>query len=100
MAERTAGAPFTVAPEDRAFLERCSRARTTPQRTVTRCRIVLLLGEGLSARTVARRLGVSRHTVDLWRKRYAKEGRQTVLRDRPGRGRPRRGRDGDRVAIG
>ena len=49
--------------------------------------MVLLLGDGLSAREVARRLGVSRHTVDLWRTRYLEEGRETVLRDKPGRGR-------------
>ncbi len=60
---------------------------TAPQRTVLRCRIVLMLGDGLSAREVARRLGVSRHTVDLWRKRYLEEGHDALLRDRPGRGR-------------
>jgi transposase len=74
---------------DRPTLERWIRARTTPQRTVLRSRIVLLLAEGLSAREVARRLGVSRHTVDLWRTRYVQEGCDTLTRDRPGRGRRR-----------
>ena len=39
------------------------------QRTVLRGRIMLMLGEGLAAREVARRLGVSRHSVDLSRRR-------------------------------
>jgi transposase len=77
-----------IGPDDRALLERWSRMRTAPQRTVLRCRMVLQLADGLSAREVARRLGVSRHTVDLWRKRYLDEGPYTLLHDRPGRGRP------------
>ena len=74
---------------DRRRLEQWVRARTAPQRTVLRSRIVLLLSEGQSAREVARRLEVSRHTVDLWRKRYIEEGCPALLTDRPGRGRRR-----------
>ena len=74
---------------DRALLEQWIRARTTPQRVVLRSRVVLLLAGGLSAREAGRRLGVSRHTVDLWRKRYLEEGCDTLTRDRPGRGRKR-----------
>jgi hypothetical protein len=82
---------------DRATLERWIRAPTTPQRTVLRSRMVLLLGQGLSAREVARRLGVSRHTVDLWRERYLEEGCETLTRDRPGRGRRRSDDAGSRA---
>jgi len=74
---------------DLATLEHWVRAPTTQQRLVLRSRIVLLLAEGLSARQVARRLGVSRHTVDLWRKRYLQQGCDTLAHDRPGRGRKR-----------
>jgi len=74
---------------DRATLERWIRARTTPQRLVLRSRVVLLLAGGLSAREVGRRLGVSRHTVDLWRSRYMAEGCDSLAHDRPGRGRKR-----------
>lgn len=76
-----------VADGDREMLERWVRMPTSEQRTVRRSRIVLLLDEGLTAREVARRLGVSRQTVDLWRRRYAEEGREALTRDRPGRGR-------------
>ena len=74
---------------DRERLERWVRATTLPQRTVLRSRIVLMLADGLSAREVARRLDVSRHTVDLWRGRYLAEGCDALTRDRPGRGRKR-----------
>jgi transposase len=72
---------------DRATLERWVRAPTTPQRLVLRSRIVLMLAEGLSAREVARRLGISRHTVDLWRARYSQDGCGVLTHDKPGRGR-------------
>lgn len=72
---------------ERATLERWVRSGTTPQRTVMRSRIVLMLAEGLSAREVARRLGVNRHTVVLWDARFVKEGCDALTRDKPGRGR-------------
>jgi transposase len=74
-------------PRDRLTLEHWVRARTTPQRLALRSRIVLALAEGLSARAVARKLGISRHTVALWRARYMKEGCEALTRDKPGRGR-------------
>jgi DNA-directed RNA polymerase specialized sigma24 family protein len=80
---------FRLRARDRALLERWVRASTTSQRTAMRSAIVLLLGEGLSGREVARRMGVSRHTVDLWRVRYMSEGCEALRRDRPGRGRRR-----------
>jgi transposase len=79
---------FVVSNEDRKALERWIRMPTATQRLVMRSRIVLLLAAGFAARDVARRLGVSRPTVALWRRRYAEEGRDALTRDRPGRGRP------------
>jgi hypothetical protein len=72
---------------ERATLESWVRARTTQQRIVLRSLIVLQLADGRSAREVARRLGVSRHTVDLWRARFLAEGCDSLTHDRPGRGR-------------
>ena len=71
----------------RATLERWVRARTTSQRLALRSRILLLVADGFSAREVARRLQVSRHTVDLWRSRFADGGCDALVRDKPGRGR-------------
>lgn len=78
--------------QERALLERWVRSGTTPQRTVRRSRIVLMLDDQVSAREVARRLGVSRHTVDLWAIRFAEEGCEALTKDRPGRGRKRASR--------
>jgi len=75
--------------QERALLERWVRSGTTPQRTVRRSRIVLMLDDELSGREVARRLGVSRRTVDLWATRFAAEGCDALRKDRPGRGRKR-----------
>jgi hypothetical protein len=85
----TAATP--VDARDRAILERWTRARTTPQRIVLRSRMILLLADGCSAREAARRLAVSRHTVDLWRRRYTEAGCSALTTDRPGRGRKRHG---------
>src|SRR5205823_3173345 len=71
-----------VSADDRRLLERWLRSGTTPQRFVLRSRIVLLIAKGLSGREVARRLGVSRHTVDLWRNRYRIGGCEALRRDK------------------
>ena len=39
-----------------------------------RARIVLLAGDGIGTNEIARRTGVSKPTVILWKKRYAAEG--------------------------
>lgn len=63
------------------------RAGTTPQRVARRARIVLLLADGLSAREIARKLGVSTRTVGLWRRRFLHGGAAALQSDAPGRGR-------------
>jgi transposase len=78
---------LVVSHEERKTLERWVRMPTAPQRLVLRSRIVLMLADGCPAREVARRLGVSRPTVALWRRRYTQEGCEALTRDRPGRGR-------------
>lgn len=78
---------LVVSHEDRQTLERWIRMPTAPQRLVLRSRIVLMLADGCPARQVARRLGVSRPTVALWRRRYAIDGIDALPIDRPGRGR-------------
>jgi transposase-like protein len=92
-------APLVLAPLDRATITRWVRGRTTPQRTVLRGRIVLMLADGLSGREVARQLGIARHTVDLWRTRFREEGPESLLRDRPGRGRRARLRPEQPIAC-
>jgi len=81
--------PVALAAEDRRSLEQWIRAGTTPQRLARRSRIVLLLADGMSSRAAARALGVSRHTVDLWRQRFEAGGCHALVKDKPGRGRKR-----------
>jgi transposase len=74
---------------ERAELERCVRASTTPQRVVWRSRIVLLALDGLTCHEIASRISVSLPTVRLWLRRFASQGASALLRDAPGRGRRR-----------
>src|SRR3954462_1994412 len=64
-------------------------AGTTPQRVVTRARIVLLAARGLSTRRIAEQVHVAPRTAVLWRRRFEQEGPETLWRDAPGRGRRR-----------
>ena len=79
--------PFHVTAEARQLLEYWIRAGTTPQRVVTRARIVLLAADGHSSRGIARKLGITVRTVALWRARCDAQGPRGLLRDAPGRGR-------------
>lgn len=76
-----------VLNSQRQVLEGWARSRTMPHRLVLRGRIILMLGDGHSAREVARTLGVSRNTVDLWKRRFMEGGCEQLMCERPGRGR-------------
>ena len=58
----------------------------TPARVAKRAYIILLAAEGMTNKAIAQKLGVSRATVVMWRKRYA-QSRLEGLQDIPGRGR-------------
>ena len=62
-------------------------AHGTPQQVALRCRIVLGAGAGESNGAIADRLGVNRHTVELWRQRVRELGIDQVWEIAPGRGR-------------
>jgi transposase len=75
-----------LTPEDRSQLQALARSRTTQYRTTLRCRIVLAAAEGASNQAIAETLRVNRHTVELWRKRYATQGIRGLKEvARPGR---------------
>jgi hypothetical protein len=84
---RMVARPLVLSDAERRRLEHWLRAGTTPQRLVLRSRIVLALAEGSSGRETARALGISRHTVDLWRARFSEARCAALEHDRPGRGR-------------
>ena len=78
-----------IEESDRALLKKWVEAPTTTQRTVRRSRIVLAAAEGMANRAIAAKLGVSRPTVLLWRRRFAENGPSGLTKDRPrGCGKP------------
>ncbi len=91
-----ARSPVQVNDSQRRLLNSWIRAGTTPQRVVTRARIVLMAAEGKSARTIAAALKVDPRTVTLWRQRYDSRGAYILWQDAPGRGR-KRSIDGEAV---
>jgi len=70
----TSASPIEICEEDRATLSRWTRSSSVPAGLATRARIVLGAGDGEGTSALARRLGVSRPTVILWRERYATRG--------------------------
>jgi len=74
---------------DRPRLEQLLRTRTTPVRVSERAQIVLASAAGQSGSAICQQLRVSRPTVTLWLDRYAAEGLEGLLTDRPRSGRPK-----------
>jgi transposase len=74
-------------PAERTQLEQWEGAHGTPQQVALRCRIILRALAGQQNMVIARALGVSRLTVQLWRKRVYKQGIGAVWEIAPGRGR-------------
>jgi len=80
---------LTVPERDAEVLRQRVRSKSLPARVVERARIVLLAADGLSAKTIAERVGCSRLTVMLWRRRYEGGGLE-ALADAPRSGAPPR----------
>ena len=89
---------FRLDAPTRALLERWVRSASSQQRAVRRSRIILALDEGLSVTAVSTREGIGRRTVAVWKARFLTEGPGSLLKDRPGRGRPK-GRRAEAVAA-
>jgi len=58
----------------RSDLQEVTRSRALPAELVQRAKVVLLLADGVSARTVATKLDVSRPTIAKWRRRFLEDG--------------------------
>lgn len=78
---------FTLSPTDRLQVERWESAQGTPQQVALRCRIILMALTGKQNQEIARNLGVSRPTVNLWRKRVRDSGIGELWEIASGRGR-------------
>jgi transposase len=75
-----------VEPEQRKTLQQIVRATTSPQRAVTRARLILDCADGLSQQEAARRAGVGRRVANKWCQRFRRLG-VAGLDDAKGRGR-------------
>jgi len=63
-------APIVLSPVEETTLNAWARSRTLPLRQVQRAQIVQLAAAGVESQEIARVVGVSRPTVQLWRDRF------------------------------
>src|SRR5467141_3141616 len=80
---------LSVDDDAKRQLESLVRSGTTPQGVAQKCRVILLAQEGMSNRSIAKQLGLSRPTVIAARATYGTGGVQ-ALTAKPTRKRPRR----------
>lgn len=78
---------LTLTTNQREHIQQCLAAHGTPQQVALRCRIVLAAAQGDSDLATASALQVNRHTVRLWRTRFAETGVKSLWEVAPGRGR-------------
>jgi len=78
---------LSLTNEDLGQLEKWVRSPTTPARQVLRSRIVLMAAENKHDVEISQCLGISRHTSQLWRKRFIIHGLAGITHDADGRGR-------------
>lgn len=64
---------IVLTEEERSLLERRLKAPTASQREVLRARIVLLAAAGKENQAIAEEVGLSAHSVAVWRGRFALE---------------------------
>ena len=87
-----------LTPEEESVLRSRVAMRNAPAGAVQRARIVLAASEGRTNDAIAGSLQMNRHSVALWRGRFAEE-RLAGLEDRPRSGRPTTYTDSDRVRV-
>jgi len=62
--------PIVLSFEERSTLRAWAHAKSLPLRVVQRARIVTMAADGMLSQDIARQLGLSRPTVQLWRARF------------------------------
>lgn len=85
---RPAKHPVRLKDDEQARLQRLVRRGQAPVRQVTRARILLLAAAGQTQEAITAALGVCRGTVQRVCQRYAEEGLETALGERPRPGAP------------
>lgn len=79
--------PIWLSDEERGILERWSRGRSTPARTVLRAGIVLRAAQGKQNKQIAAEMGINPNTVVRWRSRFAEFRLAGIEKDAPRGGR-------------
>src|SRR3972149_7018495 len=83
---RTA-APIHLSPEERSVLATWAHGRSFPVRLVQRAQIVQMAADDVLSQDIARELGISRPTVQLWRERFLSLRLEGLEKDAPRPGR-------------
>lgn len=82
---------FTLEADHKTALEKLTKSGMTPVLTAQRAKILLLKEQGKSSSDIAGELNISRHTVELWVKKYRsrtpKDSLEDLLSVSEGRGR-------------
>ena len=73
--------------EERSTLDVWCRGRSLPLRLVQRAQIVRMAADGILSQDIARKLGVSRPTIQLWRQRFLALRLLGLVKDAPRPGR-------------
>ena len=86
-AEMRIATAIILTPAEKAKMERFSASRSVSQKLRERAQIVLLAAEGLQNKEISERTGHDEPKIGRWRKRYAEQGLDGIIKDktRPGR---------------
>ena len=76
------GISFTVSAAERSRLETVISRRSSPQKHVWRCRIVVLSADGLGTTAIMSATGKSKTCVWRWQERFMREGVDGLLREK------------------
>ena len=72
---------FTLEADHKTALEKLAKSGMTPVLTAQRAKILLLKEKGKSSSDIAGELNISRHTVELWVKKYRSRTPEDSLED-------------------
>ena len=79
--------PIILSPQEQSTLEAWARGRSYPMRLVQRAQIIKMAADGNQSQDIARDLGISRPTVQLWRQRFLSLRMGGLEKDAPRPGR-------------
>lgn len=80
--------PVKLKAKERKLLEQMVSKGSEKARKITRCRILLLAGEGKTDTWIIEALGVARNTIREVRSRYVHDGLEVAIQERPRSGAP------------